>query len=56
MERLQKVMAYAGLASRREAEKMILAGRVKVNGKVVQTQGVKDVSYTHLTLPTTPYV
>ena len=41
MERLQKVMAYAGLASRREAEKMILAGRVKVNGKVVQTQGVK---------------
>ena len=44
-ERLQKVLASAGVASRREAEKYILAGRVKVNGKTV--------SYTHLTLPTT---
>ena len=30
-ERLQKVLASAGVASRREAEKYILAGRVKVN-------------------------
>lgn len=29
-ERLQKVLASAGVASRREAEKYILAGRVKV--------------------------
>ena len=32
-ERLQKVMAAAGVASRRECEKIILAGRVQVNGK-----------------------
>lgn len=31
-ERLQKVLARAGLASRRQAEQYILAGRVKVNG------------------------
>ena len=35
-ERLQKILAQAGVASRREAEKLILAGRVKVNGKVVR--------------------
>ncbi len=31
-ERLQKIMAQAGLCSRREAEKLISEGRVKVNG------------------------
>ena len=40
-ERLQKVLAAAGLASRREAEKIILAGRVKVNNKVVTELGTK---------------
>lgn len=40
-ERLQKVLASAGVASRREAEKYILAGRVKVNGKTVKELGVK---------------
>lgn len=40
-ERLQKVLAKAGLASRREAEKIITAGRVKVNGKVVTELGTK---------------
>ena len=41
LERLQKIMAQAGIASRREAEKMILEGRVIINGKVVTTLGVK---------------
>lgn len=34
-DRLQKVMAAAGVASRRECEELILAGVVRVNGKVV---------------------
>ena len=33
MERLQKVIAHAGLASRRKAEELILEGKVKVNGQ-----------------------
>lgn len=36
-ERIAKRMARAGLCSRREAETWILAGRVKVNGKVLDT-------------------
>ena len=32
-ERIAKIIARAGLASRRESEKLILDGRVKVNGK-----------------------
>lgn len=41
MERLQKLLAQAGIASRRHAEEMILAGRVRVNGKVVQELGAQ---------------
>lgn len=41
MERLQKVIAQAGIASRRKAEELILQGKVKVNGKVIQEMGVK---------------
>lgn len=41
MERLQKVIANAGVTSRRKAEKLILAGKVKVNGKVVTELGTK---------------
>lgn len=39
MERLQKIMAHAGVASRRKSEELILAGRVKVNGKTVTELG-----------------
>lgn len=41
MERLQKVMAHAGVASRRKSEEIILAGRVKVNGQVTKELGIK---------------
>ena len=50
--RLQKVIADAGLASRREAERWIAEGRVKVNGAVVTKQGISvdplsDIVHTH---------
>lgn len=40
-ERIAKVMARAGLCSRRDAERMIEAGRVKVNGKKLTTPAHK---------------
>ena len=39
--RLQKYIAMSGAASRRAAEAMIEAGRVKVNGKTIAEQGIK---------------
>jgi len=41
MERLQKVMAHAGVASRRKSEEIIAEGRVKVNGEIVEEMGFK---------------
>lgn len=41
MERLQKILARAGLASRREAERWILEGRVSLNGTVVRKLGTQ---------------
>lgn len=41
MERLQKVIASSGVASRRKAEELILAKKVKVNGEVVTELGTK---------------
>lgn len=41
MERLQKVIAQAGIASRRKAEELITSGQVKVNGVVVTELGTK---------------
>jgi 23S rRNA pseudouridine2605 synthase len=40
-ERLQKILAGSGLCSRRQAEQLILAGRVKVDGRVIRELGVK---------------
>ncbi len=40
-ERLQKVLARAGIASRRHAEELIVAGRVRVNGRVVTELGMR---------------
>jgi 23S rRNA pseudouridine2605 synthase len=40
-ERLQKIIARAGIASRRHAEQLILSGQVRVNGRVVTALGSK---------------
>ncbi|NDQ58211.1 MAG: hypothetical protein GZ088_14165, partial [Acidipila sp.] len=49
LERLQKIIARAGLASRRHAEELILAGTVSVNGKVVTELGTKaDAARDHI--------
>ena len=49
LERLQKILAAAGVASRRSAEAMIEQGRVQVNGKVVTTLGTKaDAGRDHI--------
>ena len=48
-ERLQKILASAGVASRRKAEELILAGRVQVNGQVVTEMGFKaDAASDHI--------
>ncbi|MDD3453381.1 MAG: pseudouridine synthase [Bacilli bacterium] len=41
MERLQKVIAASGYTSRRKAEELILAGKVRVNGKTIYELGTK---------------
>ena len=40
-ERLQKIIASAGVTSRRKAEELILAGHVTVNGQVITELGSK---------------
>lgn len=55
MERLQKVLSHAGIASRRRAEEMILAGRVRVDGEVITTLGVRvDPGKHKITVDGTP--
>jgi 16S rRNA U516 pseudouridylate synthase RsuA-like enzyme len=43
-ERVQKILAQWGIASRRRAEEMIVAGRVRRNGKIVQLGEKADPS------------
>lgn len=40
-QRLQKILAQAGIASRRRSEELVCAGRVSVNGQVVNTLGAQ---------------
>jgi 23S rRNA pseudouridine2605 synthase len=48
-ERLQKILSQAGVASRRKAEKLIVEGRVTVNGKIVTELGSKaDLETDHV--------
>lgn len=41
LERLQKILASAGVASRRKSEELIASGRVEVNGQIVTELGTK---------------
>jgi 23S rRNA pseudouridine2605 synthase len=48
-ERLQKIIAAAGIASRRKAEEMITSGLVEINGKIVTELGTKaDPEHDHI--------
>ena len=47
-ERLQKVLARAGLASRRAAEELISAGRVRVDGRIEKELGVRVGSHARI--------
>ena len=48
-ERLQKILAHAGVASRRAAEQLIVEGRVRVNGAVITELGSKaDLERDHI--------
>lgn len=49
-ERLQKVIAKAGIASRRKAEELIESGKVKVNGKTVTEMGIKVTEKDEITV------
>ena len=53
-DRIAKVLARAGLASRRDAEKMILAGRVKVNGQKIDSPALNVSSTDKITVDGQP--
>ncbi|MBI4446738.1 MAG: rRNA pseudouridine synthase [Acidobacteria bacterium] len=49
LQRLQKIIAAAGVTSRRKAEELILQGRVTVNGRVVRELGAQaDAQHDHI--------
>ncbi|HZB87440.1 MAG TPA: pseudouridine synthase [Terracidiphilus sp.] len=49
LERLQKILAQAGVASRRHAEELITGGHVQVNGQTVTVLGTKaDAAHDHI--------
>jgi len=52
--RLQKALAMAGVASRRQAEEWIASGRVQVNGQVVREMGIKVTFTDRLTVDGKP--
>lgn len=55
VERLQKILSNAGVASRRHAEELILAGRVAVDGVVVSALGARaDPDINEVTLDGVP--
>ncbi len=64
LQRLQKVMAEAGVASRRKCEKLIAEGKVRVNGEIISEPGFKvdsskdtiEVEGQILTLPNKVYL
>lgn len=49
-ERLQKILARAGYGSRRASEEIIMAGRVRVNGKVAEIGSKADVAVDNITV------
>ncbi|MGI9104497.1 MAG: pseudouridine synthase [Terriglobales bacterium] len=54
-ERLQKIIAAAGIASRRHAEELITTGRVSVNGEIVSQLGAKaDPEHDRITVDGKP--
>ena len=55
VERLQKILSNTGVASRRVAEELILAGRVRVNGVVLDTLGARaDLEIDEITVDGEP--
>src|SRR5438132_7180886 len=57
LERLQKFLATAGVASRRHSEALITAGRVAVNGRTVTELGTKvDPAHDQVTLDRQPVI
>ena len=55
LERLQKIISRAGLASRRKAEEWIVEGRVSVNGHAIRELGTKaDTETDHITVDGKP--
>ncbi len=53
-DRIAKVLARAGVASRREAERMIEAGRVRVNGKVIESPALNVTGKDSITVDGKP--